>query len=256
MIVKCPSCGGYGGHFTGKWSRDLTNPTVPCRNCPGKGPVPGRLRTTGGALALDGWTGTARYSPPPAGDPAGLEAEPLYRYSLVRTWPDGYRHRASERSHVSTVNFLMLNPSKATAEKNDPTVRRCMGYARAWGYGRLVVTNLFAYRSTDPKGLEAVDDPVGPDNNRIITQRAHAADLTIAAWGEWGYYRERGREVAEMLTAEGIPLFALAVTQFGAPRHPLRLAGDLEPIPWTWALSQEIAARKAASISRQTAAVR
>lgn len=81
------------------------------------------------------------------------------------------------------VNFVMLNPSTADATVDDPTIRRCIGYARAWDYGHLVVTNLFALRATDPRALKSEDDPIGPDNGEYIAAWAGRADLVVVAGG-------------------------------------------------------------------------
>src|SRR5581483_9586135 len=95
-----------------------------------------------------------------------------YRYSLARFFGDG-----------GVVNFIMLNPSTADAETDDPTIRRCLGFAKAWGYGTLVVTNLFAYRATDPAELAKAGDPVGPDNDTRLWSEAQLSDLVVCAWG-------------------------------------------------------------------------
>src|SRR6185437_4527136 len=97
----------------------------------------------------------------------------LYRYTLTREVSDGGK---------GTVNFLMLNPSTADAEEDDPTITRCINYTRDWGYDRLVVTNLFALRSTDPAGLRTAEKPIGPENNRHIRVEAAHAQLVVCAW--------------------------------------------------------------------------
>jgi hypothetical protein len=102
-----------------------------------------------------------------------------YRYQLTRTWdPDGPR-----------VNFLMLNPSTADAFGLDPTVRRCVGFARRWGFGSLEVTNIFAFRATDPRVLVGQPEPVGAGNDQAILDAARKADRVVAAWGVRGSHR-------------------------------------------------------------------
>ena len=148
-------------------------------------------------------------------DPSGQ-----YRYWLRRTWDPA---RAA-------VNFLMLNPSTADQYQDDPTVARCRRYAERWGFGTLIVTNIFAYRSTDPHALYTLDDPVGPENDRYLLQAAAAAALRIAAWGTHGALHHRHTAVLTLLAA--YPLAALGTTQHGFPRHPLYLRADARPRPY------------------------
>jgi hypothetical protein len=117
---------------------------------------------------------------------SGAELSPCrrYRYRLWRRWSDG-----------PVVNFVMLNPSTADAEQDDPTVRRCVGFAKSWGAGGLVVTNLYALRSTDPKALWTADDPVGPENAFHLGSGALGADTVVCAWGAEGARNGRGNEV-------------------------------------------------------------
>jgi hypothetical protein len=128
------------------------------------------------------------------------------------------------------VNFLMLNPSTADAFALDPTNRRCVGFAQRWGFGGLVTTNLFAFRSTDPKGLRGATDPIGSDNDTAIVHAARSAELVIASWGNHGTYRGRGEQVSDMLHRAGVALHHLRRTRAGHPAHPLYLPGDLVPI--------------------------
>lgn len=145
-----------------------------------------------------------------------------YRYALTRTWDDR-----------PPAVFLMLNPSTANAFQLDPTVRRCVGFARRWGHGGLVVLNAFALRSTDPRGLRTVDDPVGPDNDQVIADvlTGHPGPVVVA-WGAEPYVTATGRdrELAELLRAAR-PV-CLGLTAAGHPRHPLYVRGDAAPIPF------------------------
>lgn len=145
-----------------------------------------------------------------------------YRYQLSRVWD----------AAAPRVNFLMLNPSTADAFVLDPTVRRCVGFAQAWGAGSLTVTNCFALRSTDPAGLRAVADPVGPDNDASIVSAATAADTVIAAWGVHATYLDRERHVRELLRTADVTLHTLRLTKHGHPGHPLYLPGTSEPVAW------------------------
>jgi len=152
---------------------------------------------------------------------AKIDKTGRYRYRLRREWD----------SSLPAVGFLMLNPSTADAEVLDPTVRRCLGYAKAWGYGALEVVNLFALRSTDPKELYRAEDPVGPDNDVAIIECFREVDKMICAWGSHGGFRRRGHEVKDMLLSEGV-IYCLKLTQSGHPSHPLYLPKDLTPNPY------------------------
>lgn len=153
---------------------------------------------------------------------ATFSADRRHRYLLTRTWDD----------RAPIVNFVMLNPSTADAFVLDPTNRRCVGFAKSWGYGSMVTTNVFAWRSTDPMGLRAADDPVGPDNDRAILDAARRADLVIAAWGVHGELGGRGEFVRATLVGAGVPLHVLGCTKGGHPRHPLYLRSDVVTAPW------------------------
>lgn len=145
-----------------------------------------------------------------------------YRYHLGRTVSLLGRGR---------VVFAMCNPSVADAEINDPTVERCCRFAERWGFRDLDVVNIFAYRSTDPKALREVTDPIGPENDRWILETCRSADRVVCAWGGHGKFLGRGDAVLGMLRAGGITPYALRKTKTGAPQHPLYLPGDLDPFP-------------------------
>lgn len=145
----------------------------------------------------------------------------LYRYRLTREWdPFG-----------KSVNFIMLNPSTADANQDDPTIRRCIGFAQKWNYGKIVVTNLFALRATDPKELRNDSiDPVGSENNSHIEREATSADLIVAAWGNHGGFKDRHSSVYTILSAFDIR--CLGITKTGHPKHPLYVPGDTELLTW------------------------
>ncbi|MEO9685769.1 MAG: DUF1643 domain-containing protein [Tateyamaria sp.] len=145
-----------------------------------------------------------------------------YRYSLTRIWDDA----------GTRVNFVMLNPSTATEVQNDPTVERCERRARTLGYGGFAVTNIFAWRDTDPKGMRAAADPIGSDNNDAIKDRAIWATDVIAAWGTHGAHLNRGPEVAILLGMLDRPLFHLGLSKAGHPKHPLYLPYSQSPERW------------------------
>lgn len=145
-----------------------------------------------------------------------------YRYSLTRTWDDS----------AGRVHFVMLNPSTATEVQNDPTVERCERRARALGYGAFRVTNIFAWRDTDPRKMRAAADPIGPANDAAIRDGVDWADHTIAAWGTHGAHLDRGAAVTQLLRATGKPFFHLGLTKAGMPKHPLYIAYAQQPEPW------------------------
>ncbi len=146
----------------------------------------------------------------------------VYRYRLWRTWV----------SEAGRVCWIMLNPSTADAVWDDPTVRRCMGFAEDWGYGGIEVVNLFAFRSTSPFELYGQADPVGPDNNAEILTRAQSAPRVIAAWGHHGDLLGRASQVTRWLCEHGVALDCLGLTKDGHPKHPVRLAGDTALVPY------------------------
>lgn len=153
---------------------------------------------------------------------AEFSEDRIYRYSLTRVWKlDG-----------RLVNFIMLNPSTADEVYNDPTITRCMKYAQSWGYDGLVVTNLFALRSTDPKSLKSHPDPIGPENLRYLFGYAWTCDLVVCAWGIHGSYLQRGIFIESVLRKRNIPISYLSLTKRGHPGHPLYLYSGLKPTPW------------------------
>lgn len=146
-----------------------------------------------------------------------------HRYVLARVWDSG-----------SVVNFTMLNPSTATERVLDPTLRRCMAYARAWGYAGFIVTNIFAYRATDPTVMKCAFDPVGADNNAWLLRVMRASKLNVAGWGAHGGHNRRDEWVQQLYKDAGVPLYYLRMTQGGYPGHPLYLPSNLRPVLWEY----------------------
>lgn len=182
--------------------------------------------------------------PPPAPDPS-VARHPVGPLVDTATGPHGlatatfdptrtYRYRLSRMWDPTKlrVNFVMLNPSTADATVVDPTVRRCLGFAHAWGAGALEVTNAFALRATDPTKLYRTSDPVGPDNDDAIVTAARDADLVIVAWGVHATHLNRQHHVRDLLTGTGKQPHVLRLTKDGHPGHPLYLPKDTLPIPW------------------------
>jgi hypothetical protein len=126
----------------------------------------------------------------------------------------------------------MLNPSTADELRLDPTCTRARNYAGRWGYGAVIVTNVFGLRATDPARLKGARDPVGPGNDRAILAAARSAALVVCAWGNHGALGGRGAAVAALLRGAGIALHALRITAAGEPAHPLYLPARLRPFRW------------------------
>jgi hypothetical protein len=145
-----------------------------------------------------------------------------WRYLLWRRWD----------AAKPAANFLMLNPSTADELKLDPTCSRARDYAERWGYGALVVTNIFSWRATDPAAMKAVADPVGPENDAAIVQAARTASLIVCAWGNHGAHLERSARVVALLKDARVRLYALRVNGSGEPAHPLYLKGNLQARRW------------------------
>lgn len=151
-----------------------------------------------------------------------------YRYLLERDMTGSLIEEVMRPGHCM---FLMLNPSKATDDKNDPTVRRCMGYALEWGFAKLYVANLYAFVSTSPSALWGEDDPVGPANDDHILQMASESRLIVCAWGAHAQVG-RMKAVCSLLYRAGAKIHALGLTKDGYPKHPLYLKGNLRPFGW------------------------
>lgn len=143
----------------------------------------------------------------------------LYRYTLRRRWSPGV-----------LGGFVMLNPSTADEFKNDPTIRRCMGFAMREGWGGLVILNLFAFRATDPKDMTKAVDPIGPENDRILIAASQEIDgPLVAAWGAHWLAAVRSKAVVAALSR---PLVCLGKTADGSPRHPLYVHSQAPLIPY------------------------
>ncbi len=141
-----------------------------------------------------------------------------YRYSLLRQWDND----------LPLVNFIGLNPSTADAVKNDPTIHKCIRYAQRWGYGGIIMTNLFAFRTSKPSELMSyTGNKIGKDNDSHLIQARDTSALSIAAWGNDGVHDNRWKDVTKLFDC----LYCLKISSTGQPRHPLsHLKDDLEYI--------------------------
>jgi len=164
---------------------------------------------------------------------AEFSGDRVYRYTLEIIW----------RENAGLVQFIGLNPSTADELKDDPTVRRCKGFAKSWGFGGIVMTNLFAFRSTDPEVMRCHPNPIGEEgqfglptyleplknrNDFALYSTAARCDLTIACWGCHGAHLYRAAKVKLWM----LPMHYLALTKGGFPQHPLYLKSDLKPQPY------------------------
>jgi len=145
-----------------------------------------------------------------------------------------YRYTLGRRVNTcdGRVVFVLLNPSRADETQTDPTLTRCVGFARSWGFGVVVLVNLFALRSTDPAQLWKASDPIGPDNNDAIARCARAASLIVCGWGSQSKATARASAVEALLREHG-PIHHLGRNADGSPKHPLYLPANREPILWT-----------------------
>ena len=150
---------------------------------------------------------------------AKFSADRKYRYSLERIWI----------TRKPFVCFVGLNPSTADENLDDPTIRRCIRFSSDWGYGGLVMVNLFAFRSTNPKKLYLEDNPIGDENDKYLRLYSQHAGITVVAWGTNGEHMKRGENVIKLLTN---PQW-LTHTKGGHPGHPLYLKADLKPVPFS-----------------------
>jgi hypothetical protein len=162
---------------------------------------------------------------------AVISDDGAYRYTLERTWADG-----------PTLAVIGLNPSTADAEVDDMTIGRCMRFARHWGYSRLIMVNLFAFRASKPASMVQAQklgqDVIGPDNDRWLAKEVREANATLAAWGAHKLAADRVSDVFCRLGALGMiaglrpRLLALRLVGSKAPGHPLYCPSDLRPTPY------------------------
>ena len=145
----------------------------------------------------------------------------IYRYRLERVWAPG-----------RLLAYIMLNPSTATEQHNDPTIERCERRARALGFGGLAVVNLFGFRATYPADLRRAADPFGPGNAAALQEVADVAGLVLCGWGTHGDLLGQGGQVADLLRGRGIALHHLGLTKGGHPRHPLYVGYAVQPQLW------------------------
>lgn len=151
----------------------------------------------------------------------------VYRYTLWRNW------WLWDREPLKFVAFIGLNPSTADETQNDPTVTRCINYARHWGFDGMVMLNIFGYRATDPREMKKHPEPIGEENNLIIIEICIIASMVVCCWGNHGAHNNRADKVLQFLGNKNIKnVYHLGLTKQGQPKHPLYLRADLEPVKW------------------------
>jgi len=145
-----------------------------------------------------------------------------YRYQLERSW-------SAQTSRNSTVTFIGLNPSTADITKDDPTIRKCMAFAKAWQFKKLFMVNLFSWRATNPNELMEAKNPIGSLNDKYLDEAVSRSTLVVACWGEYGTFMGRSDDVRGRYPRR---LSCLSTNQSGEPTHPLYLPATLEPVKW------------------------
>ncbi|WP_198414927.1 MULTISPECIES: DUF1643 domain-containing protein [unclassified Cryobacterium] len=154
---------------------------------------------------------------------AVLSDDELYRYSLLRVWDE----------ELPTLVFVMLNPSTADAEVDDPTIRRCISFAKREGCGKLIVLNLYAFRATNPKALLTCADPVGDRNDSFLRANIGArTEFGFPVVAAWGVNADPARVAEVIALVPDAKFVSLGVTKAGHPRHPLYVLGDQELTEW------------------------
>ena len=149
---------------------------------------------------------------------AVLSEDRVYRYALRRIWDESKKR----------VLFIGLNPSTADEVEDDTTVKRCISYAKQWGFGGIIIGNLFAYRATNPLEMIKASDPIGNENDSWLKKLANEADLIVGVWGNSGQFKGRSIKVVSMLQN----LYCLQITAKGEPHHTRGLPGGLVAIPY------------------------
>lgn len=157
-------------------------------------------------------------------DTDGEDGKGIYRYVLSRDLAsaDELTELMEPKLTRGIVNFIGVNPSKATAEVSDPTCTRERKFSELWGFRHYVKTNLFAYRSTDPEKMKVFGEPIGPDNDHWLDAVAAQAEMIVCAWGNHGTHLGRGDIVTiKLLRKHSKKLYCLGFTEDGEPKHTL-----------------------------------
>lgn len=187
-----------------------------CLFCGGDGAVDGAVCSSCGGLGL------LPIDAPPRRT-ASLSTCERYRWRLGRWWD----------LHKPAVCFIGFNPSTADGELDDQTISVCRAYGLRWGYGSLIMVNLFAWRGREPKAVLEAREPVGRDNDEQIRLACSESTMVICAWGgilqQHELVQRRTRDVLTLIDRAGVVPHALKLTKEGHPRHPLMNARELVP---------------------------
>lgn len=141
-----------------------------------------------------------------------------WRYLLTREWDD----------NLPALNVVGLNPSTADETIDDPTIRRCIRFAHEWGYGRLLMTNIFAFRATDPRALRTEQNPIGPDNDAFLVNTARRSKTVAIAWGNHGALYGRDLAALALLRSARTGIWCFGLTKTQQPKHPLYLPASTQ----------------------------
>jgi len=148
----------------------------------------------------------------------------LYRYTLWREWD----------TKLPLIVWCGLNPSTADDTRDDPTIRREVAFSKAWGFGRYVKVNAYAFRATNPQFMLAAEDPIGPDNVETVIANAERAAMFVACWGANIDPRHSWTMTSRLRNCYGLTTYCLGLTKAMRPKHPLYLKSDTKPIRWIW----------------------
>lgn len=167
---------------------------------------------------------------------ATLSKDRIYRYCLWRRWRESwiYPNILSDEGRfpdpLDMVVFIGLNPSTADEKEDDPTIRRCAGFAKSWGYGGIAMLNLFAFRATDPADLKKAESPIGKLNDEAIGRVCNVCGMVVCCWGNHGSYQSRDVRVRCGLYRykNWANIYHLGLTKSGQPKHPLYLPSKTE----------------------------
>lgn len=158
-----------------------------------------------------------------------------YRYTLWREWEtaDIFTAQATMQIPSAYLMVIGLNPSTADETQDDPTIRRCIDFAKRWGFGALCMTNLFAWRDTQPKNMKRAENPVGEANHHHILQCADGASRVLGAWGKDGSFMHQDLNVGQWVSSIGKDIYCLRKNKDGSPQHPLYVPAETIPFIWT-----------------------
>lgn len=149
-----------------------------------------------------------------------FNSDRTHRFTLWRQWDGSLPYLA----------VIGLNPSTADETNDDPTIRRCISFAKTWGLGGYLMLNAFSFRATDPEVMKAQETPNDPSNNGFLIDGCRGAGLVLCGWGVHGTFKDREKELKELLKPFNPQ--CLGFTKGGQPKHPLYIKGTTKPVPF------------------------